>query len=99
MTTAAHVTSLRRGQHSADRRLISATSSLKQCVRNNLDLLDLKAPRDWGWLTNPSRAASSRVSNRTTRGCVVLDVGLPPEDQGLLPSLWRQDFILSDSAS
>ena len=95
MTTAAHVTSLRRGQHSADRRLISATSSLKQCVRNNLDLLDLKARRDWGWLTNPSRAASSR----TTRGRMVLDVGVPPEDQGLLPSLWRQDFILSDSAS
>lgn len=74
MTTAAHVTSLRRGQHSADRRLISATSSLKQCVRNNLVLLDLKARRDWGWVTNPSRAAYSRVSNRTTRGCVVLAI-------------------------
>jgi len=67
MTTAAHVTSLRRGQHSADRRLISAISSLKQCVRNHLDL---KAPRDWSWLMNPSRAAS----NRTTRGRVVFAI-------------------------
>ena len=71
---------------------IAVRTSVKRYVRHSLGL---KAPRGWGWLTNPSRAASSR----TTRGCVVLDVGLPPEDQGLLPSLWRQDSILSKACA
>lgn len=35
-------------------------------IRQNLGL---KAPRGWGWLTNPRRAAYNRVYNRTTRGC------------------------------
>jgi hypothetical protein len=37
--------------------------------------MGLKAPRGWGWLTNPKRAAYNRIYNRTTvglgRGCVV----------------------------
>jgi len=37
-------------------------------LRHNLGL---KAPRGWGWITNPKRAAYNRVYNRTTRGCVV----------------------------
>lgn len=57
------------------RKRISARTSLKRYVRNSLGL---KAPRGWGWLTNPRKAAYNRVYNRTTRGCLVvlLVVGL-----------------------
>ncbi|MFM8635516.1 MAG: hypothetical protein ACKOEX_12015 [Planctomycetia bacterium] len=51
------------------RKRISARTSLKRYVRNSLGL---KAPRGWGWVTNPKRAAYNRVYNRTTRGCLVL---------------------------
>jgi hypothetical protein len=44
---------------------------LKRAVRQRLGL---KAPRGWGWLTNPKRAAYNRVYNRTTRGCLVVVV-------------------------
>ena len=30
--------------------------------------LGLKAPRGWGWLTNPRKAAYNRLYNRTTFG-------------------------------
>ena len=48
---------------------IAARTSLKRIVRHRLGL---KAPRGWGWLTNPRRAAYNRVYNRTTTGCVVI---------------------------
>jgi hypothetical protein len=48
---------------------ISARTSLKRYVRNNFGL---KAPRGWGWVTNPRKAAYNRVYNRTTRGCLVM---------------------------
>ncbi len=48
---------------------ISARTSLKRYARNSLGL---KAPRGWGWLTNPRKAAYNRVYNRTTRGCLVI---------------------------
>ena len=51
---------------------LSARTSLKRYFRNSLGL---KAPRGWGWLTNPRKAAYNRVYNRTTRGCLVV-VGL-----------------------
>jgi len=51
------------------RKRISARTSLKRYVRNNLGL---KAPRGWGWLTSPRKAAYNRVYNRTTRGCLVV---------------------------
>ena len=51
------------------RKRISARTSLKRYVRNNLGL---KAPRGWGWITNPRKAAYNRVYNRTTRGCLVV---------------------------
>jgi hypothetical protein len=41
---------------------------VKRYVRNSLGL---KAPRGWGWLTNPKKAAYNRVYNRTTVGCLV----------------------------
>jgi hypothetical protein len=62
------------------RRRIAARTSWKRLVRHSLGL---KAPRGWGWLTNPRRAAYNRVYNRTTvgvgKGCVVAvgAVGLP----------------------
>jgi hypothetical protein len=31
----------------------------------------LKAPRGYGWLTNPKKAAYNRIYNRTSRGCLV----------------------------
>jgi len=51
------------------KRRISARTSVKRYVRNNLGL---KAPRGWGWVTNPKKAAYNRVYNRTTRGCLVM---------------------------
>jgi hypothetical protein len=43
---------------------IAARTSWKRYVRHSLGF---KAPRGWGWLTNPRRAAYNRVYNRTTR--------------------------------
>ena len=42
---------------------IAARTSPKRFVRHNLGL---KAPRGWGWITNPKRAAYNRVYNRTS---------------------------------
>jgi hypothetical protein len=43
---------------------IAARTSWKRYVRHSLGL---KAPRGWGWLTNPRRAAYNRIYSRTTR--------------------------------
>ena len=43
---------------------IAARTSWKRVVRHSLGL---KAPRGWGWLTDPRRAAYNRIYNRTTR--------------------------------
>lgn len=51
------------------RKRISARTSLKRYVRNSLGL---KAPRGWGWVTNPHRALYNRIYYRTTRGCLVV---------------------------
>ena len=48
---------------------ISARTSLKRTIRHRAGL---KAPRGWGWITNPKRAAYNRVYSRTTRGCLVV---------------------------
>lgn len=45
---------------------IAARTSVKRIIRQRIGL---KAPRGWGWLTNPRRAAYNRVYNRTTVGC------------------------------
>jgi hypothetical protein len=47
---------------------IAARTSIKRYVRASLGL---KAPRGYGWITNPKRALYNRVYNRTTAGCVV----------------------------
>jgi len=51
------------------RKRIAARTSWKRVVRHSLGL---KAPRGWGWLTNPRRAAYNRIYNRTTVGCGVV---------------------------
>lgn len=45
------------------KRRIAARTSVKRYVRHSLGL---KAPRGWGWVTNPKKAAYNRVYNRTT---------------------------------
>jgi hypothetical protein len=52
---------------------LSARTSLKRYARHSLGL---KAPRGWGWITNPKRAAYNRIYSRTTRGCLVVLVYL-----------------------
>ncbi|MGC4088317.1 MAG: hypothetical protein QM756_10540 [Polyangiaceae bacterium] len=47
------------------RKRIAARTSWKRVVRHNLGL---KAPRGWGWVTNPKKAAYNRVYNKTTVG-------------------------------
>jgi hypothetical protein len=47
------------------RKRIAARTSWKRFVRHNLGL---KAPRGWGWLTNPKKALYNRVYRRTTFG-------------------------------
>jgi hypothetical protein len=48
---------------------VAARTSPARWVRQSLGV---KAPRGWGWLTNPRKAAYNRVYNRTSfglRGC------------------------------
>lgn len=45
------------------RKRLAARTSLSRYVRHKLGL---KAPRGWGWLTNPPRALYNRVYSRTT---------------------------------
>ena len=45
------------------RKSIAARTSVKRMVRHNLGF---KAPRGWGWLTSPKRAAYNRIYSRTT---------------------------------
>ena len=42
---------------------LAARTSWKRYVRHNMGF---KAPRGYGWLTNPRKAAYNRVYNRTT---------------------------------
>ena len=54
------------------RKRIAARTSWKRVVRHNLGF---KAPRGYGWITNPRKAAYNRIYNRTTvglgKGCMV----------------------------
>lgn len=44
-------------------KMIGARTSVKRIIRHNLGL---KAPRGWGWLTDPKKALYNRIYNRTT---------------------------------
>lgn len=48
---------------------IAARTSLKRIIRHNVGI---KAPKGWGWLTDPERAAYNKVYNKTSKGCLVL---------------------------
>ena len=48
---------------------IAARTSVKRIIRHNLGF---KAPRGWGWVTNPKKALYNRVYNRTTSGCMLV---------------------------
>ncbi|HHV96125.1 MAG TPA: hypothetical protein GXX37_06580 [Clostridiaceae bacterium] len=45
------------------RKSIAARTSIKRYARHSLGL---KAPRGWGWFTNPKKAAYNRIYHRTT---------------------------------
>lgn len=45
------------------KKMVSARTSPKRFVRHNLGL---KAPRGYGWITNPKKAAYNRAYNKTT---------------------------------
>lgn len=45
------------------RKSLSARISARRFVRHSIGL---KAPRGWGWITNPRRAAYKRVYGRST---------------------------------
>ena len=47
---------------------IAARTSVKRIIRHKLGF---KAPRGWGWITDPKKATYNRVYNRTSRGCIV----------------------------
>ena len=49
---------------SLKKRLAARTSPARWARQS----LGLKAPRGWGWLTNPRKAAYNRIYNRTTFG-------------------------------
>jgi len=50
---------------------IAASTSVKRFVNHNLGF---KAPKGYGWITNPKKAAYNRVYNRTTTGCMPIVV-------------------------
>lgn len=52
---------------------IAARTSLKRYVRHSLGF---KAPKGFGWLTNPKKAAYNKVYNKTSRGCMLTFLAL-----------------------
>ncbi len=47
---------------------VAARTSLKRVLRHNLGF---KAPRGYGWITNPKKYMYNKVYNKTTRGCML----------------------------
>jgi len=47
---------------------IAARTSVKRVIRHNLGF---KAPRGWGWITDPKKALYNKVYNKTSWGCMV----------------------------
>lgn len=47
---------------------ISARTSPKRFIRHNLGF---KAPKGYGFLTNPKKAMYNKVYNKTSRGCLL----------------------------
>jgi len=47
---------------------IAARTSVKRVIRHNRGF---KAPRGWGWITDPKKALYNKVYNKTSWGCMV----------------------------
>jgi hypothetical protein len=47
---------------------IAARTSVKRVIRHNLGF---KAPRGWGWITDPKKALYNKVYNKTSWGCMM----------------------------
>jgi len=47
---------------------IAARTSVKRFIRQSMGL---KAPRGYGFLTNPKKAMYNKVYNRTSKGCLL----------------------------
>jgi hypothetical protein len=47
---------------------ISARTSPSRYLRHSLGI---KAPRGYGWITNPKKAVYNKVYNKTSKGCMV----------------------------
>jgi hypothetical protein len=47
---------------------IAARTSVKRVIRHNLGF---KAPRGWGWITDPKKALYNKAYNKTSWGCMV----------------------------
>jgi hypothetical protein len=47
---------------------IAARTSVKRIVKNELGL---KAPRGYGWVTNPKKFVYNKVYNKTSTGCML----------------------------
>ena len=65
---------------------LAARGSVKRFIRHSVGI---KAPRGYGWLTNPKRAAYNRVYSRTTTGCAVLVAVTMGSLTGVAAFLWR----------
>jgi hypothetical protein len=48
---------------------IAARTSPKRFIRHNLGF---KAPRGYGWITNPKKALYNKVYNKTSFGCLLV---------------------------
>ncbi len=73
---------------------IAARTSLKRVIRHNLGF---KAPKGFGWFTDPKKAAYNKVYNKTSRGCLVNLLFLVSFGV-LVFSIPSCDFKKSDSA-
>ena len=71
------------------RKRIAARTSWKRVVRHSLGV---KAPRGYGWITNPKKAAYNRIYNRTKvglgKGCALIIAALSSVSLAALLVVW-----------
>lgn len=48
---------------------VAARTSVKRYIRHSMGF---KAPRGWGFLTNPKKAIYNRIYNQATFGCLLV---------------------------
>jgi hypothetical protein len=47
---------------------IAARTSVKRYIRQSMGI---KAPRGYGWITNPKKYAYNKIYNKTSKGCMM----------------------------